>query len=181
MGLLDFFKRKTRDSEENTKEKIRHTFTDTDRLKASLKKMELEVKKQRQQVLLDRLNHLREIQEERQTEEAIAELEAELSPEEEEEEVNPISELPVESDEMKLLNMLMMVMTKLNPNTTQTPLVQQQPVETTSFNPQAVADSLPLPIRKELKKKSAKEIKEIASMYAPDITLEQIEMTLPYL
>lgn len=180
MSLFDFFKRKTRDLEETGKEKVRHTFTDTDRLKASLKKMELEVKKQRQQVLLDRLNHLREIQEERQTEEAIAELEAELNPEEEEEE-NIVSELPVETDEMKLLNMFMMVMNKLSPNQTLTQGVQQQPVEANSFNPQAVADSLPLPIRKELKKKSAKEIKEIASMYAPDITLEQIEMTLPYL
>jgi len=147
-----------------------HVLTQDEKDKGNITKMMNAVKRKQQEILMERLEHLQEVQKNKQIEEQIYLLERDMFEDDEEEDEED------ESIEEKLLKVFEKIMNKDQPS--QAGLT---PATTVSQSPQELVQAIPEKIRKELRKKTPDEIRQLAKLHYPDLEPELIEQIIPLL
>lgn len=153
MGILEIFQTKKRDNRNN------HTFSDEEREQATIKRLQ-------NKIMTDRLKFLQEKQRKKQLEEQISALEDDLEDEDDDDDFDM-----EESPETKLLRLLEKVM---QPK-------PEVPAATLSKSPQEIVQLIPQEQREKLRKMKPDQIKELATLYYPDIPPQKVEAIIPLL
>lgn len=166
-----------RGSNSSSKE-IRHTFTDEDRERSSIKILEKQIRQQRIDFLKAKLERMKSLQEEAMLEEQVADLEDQFY--DQDEEPQAASKEEGANPDAMLMQLFGQVLQgrQQQQAPTQTTLQPPQKLHLDNTQLQELLKKIPSPLLKTLKKKKDEEIIQLARSYAPEYVDRMDEDTL---
>jgi len=153
------------------------TFTEIERDKSHISRLENEIRKQRVKFLKEKLERLKASQEEEMLEEQIADLEADMDRGDDDETPDVKGTIDtMNNPDAMMLNLLTMVLQNKKPQTQQILTTPQPPqkVKLSDDKLEELKTKIPSPVLKRLKKMSDAEILEFGRQYVPDY-FEQLD------
>lgn len=146
-------------------------FSEIDRDKSHIARLENEIRKQRVKYLKEKLERLKAAQEEEHLEEQIAELEGEFERDDEEDERPDASEMVgmMNNPDAMMMNVLLTALTAKRQAPVQAPVTQPTAKATLSDDKlHELKTKIPGPILKKIKKMNDAELMDFGRQYVPD-------------